>query len=74
MKITIQKAKNGEETALVENHFLHSNYSPVKEAERFTQALVLPYAASKIIITPINANIIPTTININFPISIVSIC
>ena len=51
LKITIQKAKNGEETALVENHFLHSNYSPVKEAERFTQALVLPYAASKIIIT-----------------------
>ena len=51
MKVTIQKAKDGEETALVDNHFLHSNYSPIKEAERFTQSLLLPYQASIIIIT-----------------------
>ncbi len=51
MKITIQKAKNGEETALADNHFLHSNYSPLKEAERFSQSLAIPYNPSKIIIT-----------------------
>ena len=34
MNITIQKAKNGEETACTEGHFLHSNYAPKKEAEQ----------------------------------------
>lgn len=51
MNITIQKAKNGEETALYENHFLHSNYAPLKEAERFIDNLQLPYTPELIIVT-----------------------
>ena len=51
MKITIQKAKNGEETALADNHFLHSNYAPLKEAERYVQNLNPPYNPSLIIIS-----------------------
>ena len=51
MNISIQKAKNGEETAVIENHFLHSNYAPLKEAERFVENLKLPYIPSLIIIT-----------------------
>ena len=39
MKITIQKAKNGEDTATADGHFLHSNYAPVKEAQRFVENL-----------------------------------
>ena len=50
MKVTIQKAKNGEDTALIDGHFLHSNYAPVKEAERFVENLTIPYSASSIII------------------------
>jgi hypothetical protein len=51
LKITIQKAKNGEDTATADGHFLHSNYSPVKEAQRFVENLKLPYIPSSIIIT-----------------------
>lgn len=51
MDITIQKAKNGEETALVKGHFLHSNYAPAKEAQRFVENLQVPYNPSLIIIT-----------------------
>ncbi len=51
MNITIQKAKNGEETACAEGHFLHSNYAPKKEAERFVQNLNIPYTPSAIIIS-----------------------
>ena len=51
MKIIIQKAKNGEDTACAEGHFLHSNYAPVKEAQRFVENLKLPYQPSSIIIT-----------------------
>ena len=51
MKITIQKAKNGEDTVCAEVHFLHSNYAPQKEAERFAENLSLPYNPSAIIIT-----------------------
>ncbi len=51
MEITIQKAKNGEETACAGGHFLHSNYAPVKEAERFAENLQLPYTPSSIILT-----------------------
>ena len=51
MKITIQKAKNGEDTATADGHFLHSNYAPVKEAQRFVENLKLPYNPSSIIIT-----------------------
>ena len=51
MKVTIQKAKNGENTASVEGHFLHSNYAPVKEAQRFVDNLSLPFTPTTIIIT-----------------------
>ena len=51
MNITIQKAKNEEETAVIDGHFLHSNYAPKKEAERFVENLKLPYQPSSIIIT-----------------------
>ena len=51
MEIIIQKAKNGEDTATADGHFLHSNYAPEKEAERFVQNLSLPYNPSSIIIT-----------------------
>lgn len=51
MKIFIQKAKNGEETALAEGLYLHSNYAPEKEAQRFVENLSLPYTPSSIIIT-----------------------
>ena len=50
MKISIQKAKNGEDTATADGHFLHSNYAPSKEAQRFVENLKLPYAPKKIII------------------------
>ena len=51
MNITIQKAKNEEETAVADGHFLHSNYAPKKEAERFVENLKIPYNPSAIIIT-----------------------
>lgn len=51
MDLTIQKAKNGEETVSVDGHFLHSNYAPRKEAERFVENLQLPYTPSLIILT-----------------------
>ena len=50
MKITIQKAKNGENTATADGYFLHSNYAPVKEAERFVENLKLPYTPKTIIV------------------------
>ena len=51
MNISIQKAKNGEETVSVDGHFLHSNYAPQKEAERFVENLQLPYKPSLLILT-----------------------
>ena len=51
MQITIQKAKNGEETAVVNGHFLHSSYAPQKEAQRFAETLELTYEPCCIIIT-----------------------
>ena len=50
MKITIQKAKNGENTALADGHFLHSNYAPVKEAQRFVENLTFPFTPKIIIL------------------------
>ena len=50
MEITIQKAKNGEDTALADGHFLHSNYAPVKEAQRFVENLTLPFIPKIIIV------------------------
>ncbi len=51
MQISIQKAKNGEDTASSENRFLHSSYAPSKEAERFVDRLQLPFKPEIIIIT-----------------------
>ncbi len=51
MQITIQKAKNDEETACIDGHFLHSNYAPSKEAERFVENLQLQFNPSIIIIS-----------------------
>lgn len=67
MKVTIQKAKNGEETAIFENHFLHSNYAPVKEAERFVENLQLPYIPSIIIITEPALSYITVFLKKRFP-------
>ncbi len=50
MEITVQKAKNEELTATVDGHFIHSNYAPSKEAQRFVENLKLPFTPSRIII------------------------
>lgn len=50
MNISIQKAKNGEDTALAENHFLHSNYAPSKEAERYVANLNIPFEPKAIVV------------------------
>ena len=50
MEITVQKAKNEELTATVDGHFIHSNYAPSKEAQRFVDNLKLPFSPSSIII------------------------
>ena len=67
MKITIQKAKNGEDTALADNHFLHSNYAPLKEAERFVENLKLPYQPSLIIITEPALSYVSSFLRKRFP-------
>ena len=51
MNIIFQKAKNGEDTALVENLYLHSAYNPQKEADRFVENLQPPFQPEIIIIT-----------------------
>ena len=50
MTITIQPSKNGENTALADGHFLHSNYAPIKEAQRFVDNIKLPYNPKILII------------------------
>ena len=50
MEIIIQKSKNGENTAIADGHFLHSNYAPVKEAQRFVENLTLPFIPKIIIL------------------------
>ena len=67
MNIQFQKAKNGEDTALAENLFLHSNYSPAKEAERFVENLNLPYTPSIIIITEPVLSYISVPLKNRFP-------
>ena len=67
MKITIQKAKNGEETALADNHFLHSNYAPQKEAERFVENISIPYTPSAIIISEPALSYITVFLRNKFP-------
>ena len=51
MDIIIQNAKDGDETAIAEGFYLHSNYAPRKEAQRFVENLTIPYTPSAIIIT-----------------------
>ena len=67
MQITIQEAKNGELTARAENHFLHSNYAPLKEAERFVENLTIPYEPSKIIVTEPALSYIAPLLKKKFP-------
>jgi len=43
LNIIFQKAKNGEDTVLINQHFIHSSYAPSKEAQRFVDNLELPY-------------------------------
>lgn len=43
MDLLFQKAKNDEITVKYNNNFLHSNYNPSKEAERFIESISLPY-------------------------------
>ena len=50
MEIKFQKAKNEELTALIDGHFIHSNYAPSKEAQRFVDNLKIPFLPSWIII------------------------
>ena len=50
MEIKFQKAKNEELTALIDGHFIHSNYAPSKEAHRFVDNLKIPFLPSWIII------------------------
>lgn len=51
MTAVIQKAKNGEDTALLNDIFIHSNYNPSREAERFVENQQLPYIPQNIIIS-----------------------
>lgn len=67
MKVTVQKARNGEETALVEGHFLHSNYAPVKEAERFVENISISYNPSFIIITEPGLSYTADYLRIKYP-------
>ena len=69
MKIIIQKAKNDEETASVDGHFLHSNYAPVKEAQRFADNLTIPYTPSAIIITEPGLSYLADILKEKFPFS-----
>ena len=67
MKITIQKAKNGENTALADGHFLHSNYAPVKEAQRFVENLALPFIPKIIILLEPALSYAADFLRIRFP-------
>jgi hypothetical protein len=67
LDITFQKAKNGEETALAGNFFLHSNYAPIKEAERFVENLNIPYTPSIIIITEAALSYVTLFLKKKFP-------
>ena len=51
MNIQIQKAKNEEDTVVIQNHFLHSGYAPSKEADRFVENLNIPFSPYAIIIS-----------------------
>ncbi len=67
MELSIQKAKNGENTAIADGHFLHSNYAPVKEAQRFVENLALPFIPKIIIILEPALSYTADFIKIRFP-------
>lgn len=50
MEVKFQLAKNNEQTAFVNNSFLHSSYNPSKEAERFVDNITLNFSPEYIII------------------------
>lgn len=50
MNVTFQKAKNGENTALIGNLYLHSSYNPQKEAQRFVENIQAPFLPDVIIL------------------------
>lgn len=50
MNITFQKAKNNEDIITVNNLYLHSNYNPSKEAERFIDNLNFQFTPQIIIL------------------------
>lgn len=51
MNVVFQKSKNNEDTALINNTYIHSNYNPTKEAERFVSTLTLNFKSKFLIIT-----------------------
>lgn len=51
MEVTFQLAKNNEETVSINKVFLHSSYDPIKEAQRFSDSLLIPYTPEYIFIT-----------------------
>lgn len=58
--IKFLKAKNNEDTAIVNQILLHSSYNPSREAERYVQNLQLPFKTDCIIITePALSYVIP---------------
>ena len=67
MTITIQPSKNGENTALADGHFLHSNYAPIKEAQRFVDNIKLPYNPKILIILEPGLSYISSFLKKRFP-------
>ena len=51
MEVVFQNAKNGELTVSIDLFFLHSSYSPQKEAQRFVENLKFPFSPEIIFIT-----------------------
>ena len=50
--IIIENSRNGEPTAKINNIYVHSAYSPLKEAERYFQANDLSKSSTFILIGP----------------------
>lgn len=67
LKIEILNAKNGETNASIDGVFLHSNYNPSKEAERFVDNLKIPNNPSIIIITEPGLDYLTSYLRIKFP-------
>lgn len=67
MNIEIITAKNGEQTAKIGNFFLHSSYSPSKEAERFVNNINCSFIPKIILITEPALSYCSTFLRKNFP-------